>query len=51
MNLLRECYIYVKENLVEKNIDVFLKYFTEEELNQYREEINILKNKPEMFLK
>ena len=51
MNLLRDCYVYVKENLVEKNIDVFLKYFTEEELNLFRDEIKILKNKPEMFLK
>ena len=51
INLLRECYIYVKENLVEKDINVFLKYFTQEELEQFREEIKLLKDKPEMFLK
>ena len=51
INLLRECYIYVKENLVEKDINVFLKYFTQEELEQFRKEIKLLKDKPEMFLK
>lgn len=50
IELLRECYIYVKEHLVEKDLDYFLKYFTQEELDGFREEIKLLKNKPETFL-
>ena len=51
LNLLREYYIYIKEHLVEKDINYFLKYFTEEELQQFRDEIKNLKNNPSEFLK
>ena len=51
LNLLRKYYIYIKEHLVEKDINYFLKYFTEEELQQFRDEIKSLKNNPSEFLK
>ena len=51
LNLLRECYIYIKEHLIEKNLEYFFKYFTEEELKEFRQEIILLKNNPETFLK
>lgn len=51
LDLLRECYIYIKENLMEIDTNYFLKYFTKEELQEYREEIHLLKSNPESFLK
>jgi len=51
LELLREYYIYIKENLIEKDIKCFLSYFTEEELEEFRNEIKLLKDKPETFLK
>lgn len=51
LNLLREYYIYIKEHLIEKNLEYFFKYFTEEELKEFRQEIILLKNNPETFLK
>lgn len=51
LELLREYYIYIKEHLVEKDLDYFFKYFTKEELEMFREEIKLLKNHPETFLK
>ena len=51
LELLREYYIYIKEHLIEKDLEYFFKYFTKEELEEYREEIKLLKNNPETFLK
>lgn len=51
LDLLREYYIYIKEHLIEKDIEYFLKYFTKEELQNFKDEISLLKNKPETFLK
>ena len=51
LELLREYYIYIKENLIEKDLNYFFKYFTEEELQQFRKEIENLKNNPKEFLK
>lgn len=51
LELLREYYIYIKEHLVEKDTEYFLKYFTKEELEEFRKEIKLLKNNPETFLK
>ena len=51
LELLREYYIYIKEHLVEKDLNYFLKYFTEEELQQFRREIDYLKNNPNEFLR
>lgn len=51
LDLLREDYIYVKEHLIEKNLEIFFKYFTKDELKKYREEIKLLKENPESFLK
>ena len=51
LELLREYYIYIKEHLIEKDVEYFLKYFTKEELKQLREEISLLKTRPELFLK
>lgn len=51
LDLLREYYIYIKEHLMENDLDYFLKFFTEEELGMFREEIKLLKSNPETFLK
>lgn len=51
LELLRKCYIYIKEHVMEKDLDYFFKYFTNEELEMFREEIKLLKNNPETFLK
>ena len=51
MNLLREYYIYIKEHLIEKDLQYFLKYFTEEELEQFRDELDYLKRNQSEFLK
>ena len=50
INLLREYYIYVKENSIEYDLEYFFKYFTEEELEKLRKEIADLRNNPESFL-
>ena len=51
IDLLREYYIYIKQHLIEKDITYFLKYFTKEELKEFKKEIEILQNNPETFLK
>jgi len=51
IDLLRETYIYIKEYLTERDLECFLTYFTEEELEEFRKEIRLLKSKPEAFLK
>ena len=51
MDFLRESYIYIKEGLIEKDVNIFLRYFTEEELEKYRAEIEFLKKNPNEFLK
>ncbi|MCI9063296.1 MAG: HD domain-containing protein [Clostridia bacterium] len=51
LEFLREYYIYIKESLVEKDLEYFFKYFTQEELDEYRNEIALLKSNPESFLK
>lgn len=50
LGLLRELYIYIKEHLMEKDLEYFLKYFTKDDLKKFREEIELLKTKPESFL-
>ena len=50
VDFLREYYIYIKENLVENNLKYTLKYFTEEEINDFRTEIKTLKTNPQKFL-
>lgn len=51
MDLLREYYIFVKENVMEKDINCFLRYFTKVELENFRNEIRLLKSNPESFLR
>lgn len=51
LELLRECYIYIKEHLIEQDLEYFFKYFTKEELEKFRKEIKLLKSNPETFLK
>lgn len=51
LELLRECYVYIKEHLMEKDLEYFFKYFTKEELEDFRKEISLLKSNPEIFLK
>lgn len=50
LELLRECYIYTKEHSIEANTVYTLKYYTNEELDEFRDEIKLLKNNPETFL-
>lgn len=50
LDFLREYYIYIKEHLIEKDLEYFFKYFTAEELKEFRKEIELLKNNPESFL-
>ena len=50
INLVREFYIYVKEHLMENDIDMFLKYFTEGEKEEFRTEIELLKKDKNSFL-
>ena len=50
IDLLRESYIYIKEHLTEIDTNYFLKYFTQSELESFREEIKLLKNNQENFL-
>ncbi len=51
LEILRECYIYIKELLIEKDLNYFFKYYTEEELHEFRSEIKHLKDNPNEFLK
>lgn len=51
MDFLRESYIYIKEGLVEKDLNIFLNYYTEKELKEFRNEIEGLKKNPDKFLK
>ena len=51
LDLLREFYIYIKENLLEFDTEYTLKFYTNDELEEFRKEINYLKNNPERFLK
>ena len=51
IEFLRVYYIYIKEHLIEKDLEYFLKYFTKSELEEFRGEISLLKNTPEVFLK
>ena len=51
IDLLRKYYIYIKEHAIEKDLEYFFKYYTEEDLVEFRKEIETLKNKPETFLK
>lgn len=50
LELLREYYIYIKEHLIEKDLEYFLKYFTTDELKEFRKEIELLNKRPEVFL-
>ncbi|MCI8273015.1 MAG: HD domain-containing protein [Clostridia bacterium] len=51
IELLREYYIYIKEHLIERDLEYFFKYYTKEELIEFREEIKLLRSNPESFLK
>jgi len=50
LDLVRCCYIYVKEHLLEYNEELFLKYFTKKEQWEYREEIAQIKADKTKFL-
>ena len=50
LDLLRECYIYTKEHSIEADTEYTLKYYTNDELDDFRKEIKLLKNNPETFL-
>jgi len=51
LDFIREYYVYIKERLLEFDIDCSLRYFTEKEIEEFRAEIKLLKSKPEAFLK
>ena len=50
LDLVRCCYIYVKEHLLECNERLFLKYFTKKEQWKYREELAEIKSDKTKFL-
>lgn len=50
LDLVRYCYIYVKEHLLECNEELFLKYFTKREQWEYREELAEIKSDKRKFL-
>lgn len=50
LDLVRCCYIYVKEHLLEYNERLFLKYFTKKEQWKYREELAEIKSDKTRFL-
>ena len=50
LDLVRYCYIYVKEHLLEYNEELFLKYFTKKEQWAYREELAEIKVDKTKFL-
>lgn len=50
LDLLRECYIYTKGHSLEANTEYSLKFYTPDELNEFRKEIELLKERPETFL-
>ena len=50
LDLLRECYIYTKGHSLEANTEYSLKFYTPNELNEFRKEIELLKERPETFL-
>jgi len=51
LDFIRAYYVYIKERLLEFDIDCSLMYFTEKEIEEFRAEIKLLKSKPEAFLK
>ncbi len=51
LDFIREYYVYIKERLLEFDIDCSLRYFTEKEIEEFRAEIKLLKSNPDAFLK
>lgn len=51
LDFVREAYIYVKENLIEYNPEITLEYFTKDEIEVMRNEINEIKKDKNIFLK
>lgn len=50
MDLLRESYIYVKEHMMKKDRNIFLKYFLEDEEKEFKEEIKNIRENKNSFL-
>lgn len=51
LDFIRAYYVYIKERLLEFDIDCSLRYFTEKEIEEFRAEIKLLKSNPDAFLK
>lgn len=50
LDLLRETYIYIKENTMSRDRNMFLKYFSEEEEKSFKEELKSIKENKDKFL-
>ena len=50
IDVLRESYIYIKENMMNKNESIFLKYFTQTEKETFEDEIRKLRADKTVFL-
>lgn len=50
LDLLREAYVYLKENMMNKNEAILRSYYTEEEIKEFRREIEDLKENKNHFL-
>lgn len=44
LKLLKESYIYIKQNLINVNETILFKYFTKEEVKEIEKELENLKN-------
>ena len=49
LNLLVQYYIYLKQDSIDCNMNFLSKYFLENEIIEFRKEIEALKNNPESF--
>ena len=50
INLLRTCYIVIKNNLMNKNPEIFSMYFTDAEKRKFEAELKLLREEKDAFL-
>ena len=49
-DIVREVYIFLKENMMNKNEELLLQEFTKKEIKEFREEIKLIKKNKKEFL-
>lgn len=50
LDIVREVYIFLKENMMDKNEELLLQEFTKEEIKEFRKEIKLIKKNKKEFL-